>query len=263
MSIDLLATDFDETMTEGRGEVLPAVIEAVRTFTGRGGTLLLASGRAHLSMERIVEAWGIPCFLAAANGSVLSWWPARRRIYALQLDAETVGCALRLGEGRGLPHLLYDDRLYVPADVASERYSELLKVPFFATPDLAGQIGPDIRAVTYRCEESETPRLRADLSRALDGRATVTASHPVLVDVNPRGAEKGEALRRVQRELGVDPDRTLSIGDSPNDSSLLAAASHRACVANAAPELAATATFVSSRPRGCGVLEILERFGIR
>jgi hydroxymethylpyrimidine pyrophosphatase-like HAD family hydrolase len=144
----------------------------------------------------------------------------------------------------------------------TRRYSKLLRVPLYSTPDLLRHIGREARAVTYRCAPEETPRLRADLVRALDGKACVTASHAVLVDVNPRGADKGRALRTVQRVRGITPAETLSIGDSPNDLSLLLKARLRACVANACPELRAAATYVAGEPRGRGVLECLQRFGV-
>jgi hydroxymethylpyrimidine pyrophosphatase-like HAD family hydrolase len=142
------------------------------------------------------------------------------------------------------------------------RYSELLRVPIHTTPDLREHVQPGIRAVSWRCAAENRASLMQTLENALDGRAWVTASHALLVDVNPCGADKGGTLRAVQGALDLSPAETLSIGDSPNDLSLLLAAAHRAAVANAAPELKEVATYVATAPRGRGALECFDRFGL-
>jgi hydroxymethylpyrimidine pyrophosphatase-like HAD family hydrolase len=262
MAVRLLATDFDETVTEAVGVIHPPVVDAIRAFTAQGGTVLLASGRVLLSLEKIVTAWGVPCFLAGTNGTVLETWPDRQCLITHQLEADLGAHALDAGDGLGLPHLLYDDRLFARAERASIRYSELLGVPVHTTPELKRHIRPGLRAVSWRCDAADRSRLMDVLGQALDGRAAVTASHAVLVDVNPLPASKGEALRRVQSLRGIAPEETLSIGDSPNDESLLGAAGLRAAVANAAPGLKEIASFVATEARGRGVLECFRRFGL-
>ncbi len=261
-AIKLLSTDFDETLTEGVGRILPALVPAIRRFVEHNGVVLLASGRILLSLETIVDSWAMPCFLAATNGAVLEHWPDRRRLSARELDSAVTGRALAAGDGRGAAHLLFDDRLYTQGTPERVRYSEVLQVPVIRTPDLIPYVGPGLRAVSWRCAAEERGSLMRVLREALNGDAWVTASHAVLVDVNPCGADKGTALRTVQETTGIAADETLSIGDSPNDVSMLLAAGHRAAVANAAGELKDVATFVAKKPRGWGVLECFAHFGL-
>jgi len=260
--IRLVATDFDETLTDGKGWVNPRLIEVLGRFVASGGVLLVASGRVLLSLKRIVGSWQVPCFLAATNGSVLLRWPEEKRFYAHELPHSIVEETLETGCGLGRPHLLYDDKLYAAGTEEAVRYSTLLNVPFHHTPSLLSHLKPGVRAVSWRCTPEAAVRLYQKLQEQLAGRASVTMSHTVLVDVNPPGSEKGVALRHVQEICGIKRAHTLALGDAPNDLSLFGEADHRAAVANAAPGLKAEATYVSSAERGEGALQCLRHFGL-
>ncbi len=262
MAIRLIASDFDETLSEPLGIVLPEVSAAIRAYVARGGAFLLASGRITASIEKIAAAWDVPCHLAAANGAVIESWPERRRLRALELPPELIRRALALGAGRGEAHLFFDDRFHARASPDVERYSRLLGVPFAHAEDLAARAASGARAVIWRCNERETPLLKAALAAAFDGEAFVTASHARLVDCNPAGAGKDRALACIQEMLGIAPDETLSLGDSPNDLGLFARAAHCGAPANAHPALKARATFVASEAYGRGALACLARHGV-
>ena len=262
MVIRLIAADFDETLSERLGIVLPEVLAAIRAHVARGGAFLLASGRITASIEKIAAAWDIPCHLAAANGTVIEAWPERRRLRALELAPDIVRRALALGAGRGEAHLFFDGCFHARASPEVERYSRILDVPFVHAGDLAARAAPGARSVIWRCDARETPVLRAALADAFDGEAHVTASHACLVDCNPRGAGKDRALACVQKALGIAPGETLGLGDSPNDLGLFAHAAFRGAPANAHPELKAQATFVADEPYGRGALACLARYGL-
>lgn len=262
MPIKLLACDYDDTLTEGQGRVLPAVVDAIAAFVRRGGQFLLASGRIIGSLEKAVADWDIPCYLAGANGTVLKQWPGDKQIHALQLPAPIVRQALVLGNGFGVPHLFFDDRFYAPHSEKTSLYSRLLGVPFVPTGRIADHYGPGARAVIWRCAPDDTPKVEAILSKALGGQAHVTISHPMLVDVNPLGSGKHNALKRLQAMLAITPEDTLSIGDSPNDLGLMTHAAHRATPANGCEALKAKATFIADKPRGKGILQCFAHFGV-
>lgn len=262
MTIKLLASDFDETLTERMGVVLPEVIEAVRAFVARGGTFLLASGRITASVERIAAAWDIPCYIAAANGTVLESWPDVRRLRALELPPDTIRRALRVGAGQGEAHVFFDTRFYARTSPDVERYSRLLGVPFEHADDLSACTAPGARAVIWRCDEAATPGLRAMLERTFGEEAYVTTSHARLVDCNPRGAGKDRAVACLQDTLGICPEETLSLGDSPNDLGLFARAAHRGTPANGHATVKERATFIAPEVYGRGALACLARYGL-
>ena len=82
---------------------------------------------------------------------------------------------------------------------------------------------------------------------------SVTSSVPTNIEMNLAAANKGEALLRLCRFLGVPPEATVAFGDGTNDLSLLRAAGLGVAVANAEPALLAAADRVTASNEDDGV----------
>jgi hydroxymethylpyrimidine pyrophosphatase-like HAD family hydrolase len=64
-------------------------------------------------------------------------------------------------------------------------------------------------------------RVRPELQRALQGKASMTSTIPGMAEVLPPGASKGDGVGRVLDFLDVDAAEKLAIGDGENDRELL------------------------------------------
>ena len=76
------------------------------------------------------------------------------------------------------------------------------------------------------------------------------------VMVLPRGISKGGGLAAALARIGVPARDTVGVGDGENDLDFLERIGLAAAVANAVPEVAGAADFVSSAPNGAGVREV-------
>lgn len=115
-----------------------------------------------------------------------------------------------------------------------------------------------------RASPATLAALEAELAAA-DLDAVVVYSGNIDLDVLPRGATKGDALRWLCARLEISADRVLVAGDSGNDTSMFALPRVRGIVVgNALPELrhAAPGAFRSPRPMAAGVLDGLAHFGV-
>ncbi|WP_330460924.1 Cof-type HAD-IIB family hydrolase [Streptomyces sp. NBC_00820] len=92
-------------------------------------------------------------------------------------------------------------------------------------------------------------------------RAThqVVVSGEHWVDVMNRTANKGAALRGLQRELGITPAQTMVFGDFLNDLEMLDAADWSFAMANAHPEVARRARHIAPSNNDNGVLRTIAR----
>lgn len=79
------------------------------------------------------------------------------------------------------------------------------------------------------------------------------------VDVMNRTANKGAALRRLQRELGITPAQTMVFGDYLNDLEMLDAADWSFAMANAHPQVVGRARHLAPSNNDNGVLRTIAR----
>jgi hypothetical protein len=73
---------------------------------------------------------------------------------------------------------------------------------------------------------------------------------------------KGEALRYIANEIGVDVENFVAIGDSENDIDLIETAGIGVAVSNADKRLKERADIITSKKNGDGVVEALEFLGL-
>jgi hydroxymethylpyrimidine pyrophosphatase-like HAD family hydrolase len=74
----------------------------------------------------------------------------------------------------------------------------------------------------------------------------------------PAGVDKASGLTEALRELGLDPQCVVSVGDAENDHALLGLCGFGAAVANALPALKERAHYVTGGERGAGICELVE-----
>lgn len=78
------------------------------------------------------------------------------------------------------------------------------------------------------------------------------------VEVRPPGIDKGVGARWLAQELGIPLQAVAGVGDADDDLTFLRLVGYPAAPANATPAVRSAARYVSARPFGEGLLEILE-----
>ena len=77
-------------------------------------------------------------------------------------------------------------------------------------------------------------------------------------EISEHGVSKGEALLRICRYLGADPDGCIAFGDYANDIPMLRYAGLSFAMENAAPSVQAAADYVAPSNAEDGVAQVLE-----
>lgn len=71
---------------------------------------------------------------------------------------------------------------------------------------------------------------------------------------------KGKSLEIVAKDMGINPDEIMAIGDSENDLEFLEVAGFKVAVANADKELKENTDYVTKKSYGDGAAEAIEKF---
>ncbi|MEH0573978.1 MULTISPECIES: Cof-type HAD-IIB family hydrolase [Streptomyces] len=260
--IRLVVTDMDGTLLDDDKKVPEGLWDTLARLRERGVLFSPASGRqyATLAAEFAQVADGM-VFIAengtyvVRDGAELSSDPldpgavarvieAVRGLAAGGVDMGAVVCGKRSAyiERADEPFLAEVARYYVRHRVVEDVTAvddDILKVALF-----------DFGSV----EESTAPALApfADTHQVV-----VSGEH--WVDVMNRTANKGAALRRLQRELGITPAQTMVFGDYLNDLEMLDAAHWSFAMAGAHPEVVRRARHLAPSNNDNGVLRTIAR----
>ena len=264
--IRLVVTDMDGTLLDDAKRVPDGLWPMLAELRRRGVLFSPASGRQYATLAREFADVAEGMVFIAENGTYvvrdgveLSSDPLEpavaadvartvRRLGADGVDVGAVVCGKRSAYvERSDEAFLAEVRKYyvehrVVEDVTAVE-DEVIKVALF---DFGS------------AEHSTAPALAAF---AATHQVVVSGEH--WVDVMNRTANKGAALRGLQRELGITPAQTMVFGDYLNDLEMLDAAEWSFAMANAHPEVVRRARRLAPANNDNGVLRtIAEVIGI-
>ncbi|WP_432133507.1 MULTISPECIES: Cof-type HAD-IIB family hydrolase [unclassified Streptomyces] len=260
--IRLIVTDMDGTLLDDDKRPPAGLWEALGRLRERGVLFSPASGRQYATLEREFAQVADGMVFIAENGTYvvrdgveLSSDPmdpavaagvvrAARRLTAGGADVGVVVCGKRAA---------YVERADEPFLAEVRRYYLSHRIV-----DDVTAVGDDIiKVALYDFGSAE--RTVAPALAPFTGTHQVVVSGAHWVDVMNRTANKGAALRRLQRELGITPAQTMVFGDYLNDLEMLDAAEWSFAMANAHPEVVRRARHLAPSNNDNGVLRTIAR----
>lgn len=272
--IRLVVTDMDGTLLDDAKRIPPGLWETLAELRRRGVLFSPASGRQYATLAREFAEVAEGMVFIAENGTYvvrdgveLSSDPlepevvarvvqAVRRLVAEGVDVGAVVCGKRSAyvERSDEAFLAEACGYYVENRVVEDATAvedDILKVALFDFGSAARTTAPALEALAATLPHS---RLRSS-----GGTPMVVVSGEHWVDVMNRTANKGAAVRRLQRELGITPAQTMVFGDYLNDLEMLDAAEWSFAMANAHPDVIARARHLAPSNNDNGVLRTVAR----
>ncbi|MDH3651311.1 MAG: HAD-IIB family hydrolase [Saprospiraceae bacterium] len=133
--------------------------------------------------------------------------------------------------------------------------------------DLQEQEGQNLHKISFYLKNQlfKADQLDSVLGKYRD-QVTIILSHDLYLDVLPKKASKGKALRYICRKWSIPYRNLYTAGDSGNDLDMLTGSGNGIIVGNHAQELGSLVVrknlYRASHPAAAGILEGLEHFGI-
>lgn len=266
--IRLVAFDLDGTVLNSKKEISPRTKEAMRRAAAQGIRLVPATGRMLNEIPKNVYP-GIPCVSCAltANGARVYRLPEKEPVLSREfsvLDAQKI-----IWECRSYKAVLYvgygedgilDDRGAAWEDPRVKevilRIERACSFGFADTyADLAVWKNPPCKFTLIFADQDE--RMKAVQSFCqLD--CNVTSSDRLNLELTPKGASKGSALKFLMALEGIKAQQVMAIGDSDNDHEMLLTAGFSVAMGNAAPALKKAVDFVTASCDEDGMAMALE-----
>lgn len=259
--IKLVAMDLDNTLLNKDGTISANTLSLIHELNKNGVHFAVATGRSFHSANYIADKISMDAPVICYNGALIKD-ASNNVLFESGLDYASVKEILSFAYENDIYVQLYDkdvivvDRLrpemHPDPDLKFTDYREvgnLLKVKPFKTPKMLLATDP-----------AKVPFFQKELERRYSDSLFFAQSEPHLIEVMPKGVDKGAALKRLANILGIELKETMAMGDNTNDILLLQAAGVAVAVANAVPKVKAVADYVCKNTRSRGVAEALKRF---
>ncbi|MGW1721541.1 Cof-type HAD-IIB family hydrolase [Streptomyces sp. NPDC002306] len=260
--IRLIVTDMDGTLLDDDKRPPAGLWETLALLRERGVLFSPASGRQYATLERQFAEVAEGMVFIAENGTYvvrdgveLSSDPletavahevvrAARRLVAEGVDMGAVLC------GKKSAYVERTDEAFL-AEV--RRYYLELRI----VEDVTAVDDDIIKVALFDFGAAERTTAPALAPFAATHQVVVSGEH--WVDVMNRTADKGAAVRRLQRDLGITPAQTMVFGDYLNDLEMLDTAEWSFAMANAHPEVVRRARHLAPSNNDNGVLRTIAR----
>ncbi|KUJ58049.1 Cof-type HAD-IIB family hydrolase [Streptomyces sp. NPDC093228] len=262
VDIRLVVTDMDGTLLDDAGRIPEDLWPLLAELRRRGVLFSPASGRQYATLARQFADAGDGMVFVAENGTYVVRDGVELGSDPLDaaVAARVIGTTRRLAaEGVDVGAVLcgkesaYVERADEAFVAEAKRYYALLRI----VDDLTAVEDEFLKVALYDFGPVERTTAPALAPFAKSHQVVVSGEH--WVDIMNATANKGAALRRLQRELGITPAQTLVFGDYLNDLEMLDAAEWSFAMANAHPDVLRRARYVAPPNTEYGVLSTITR----
>ena len=236
-SIRLLALDLEDTLLRSDFSVSYRTRNVIKRVESAGVAIVLASGRIPSDMQNFSKALGLhkkPGFLISNHGALVMESNTGKIIHETRIEPQTALDICKLADAEGFPVQRYEaDAMYVSRQNEYTAYDEKLtglrQVVVENFRDIAGQ-------GCYKLLIPGDPMLLSPLESLIrtymERDITLFTNKPYFLEILPPETDKGIALAKIAQTLGVSPEETMAIGDSPNDEAMIAWAGCGVCMVN-------------------------------
>jgi len=272
MDIRLIALDMDGTALKNDGGISAGTLEIVAKALAAGIHVVPATGRTLSEVpDEIMTLPGMR-YAIVSNGASVMDLESGREIYADPIPLET---ALKLFEILFAENLAFET-YSEGVSYSDERYRNEI-MHFFGglgsnftwmvermhfvhgLPAHFEESNRNVEKMYVHYIEKEVHDQLAQKLQALPSVGSTFSDH-LNMEINSATANKGAALRMLCRELGIEPQQVMAIGDGNNDLPMLEFAGIRVAMGNSVAAAKQMASHVTVSNNEDGVAAAMSKF---
>ena len=254
MALRAVFLDFDGTLLNSAGEVLPSSVEAMRRLRENGIMPILASGRADYLL------WAVDTSLFDAfltfNGQYV-YLPDGRVLRDVPLHRSVVERAVdQCREGVYSCLFMERDRYYINARDEHVATVERDTHQTYPIADFTQALDNPVYQLNLFVDKSQEAECASDIAHA-----RTTRWHPDFIDVIPEEGGKEFGVRAILDELGIASDEAIAFGDGGNDIGMFDLVGTSVAMGNANDDAKRAATMVTEDADHDGIYNALRSLG--
>ena len=228
-----VVSDLDGTLLNKQHQITPRTRNILHRLVEQGIKLVVATGRHHVDVRSIRDALGLDIYLITSNGAVVH--DKQDQLVFNQVLSSTVAAELIAMKRDPSIHLnvYYGDEWLV-----EEEHPKMLefhdKSGFaYRLTDLANHPTDKVNKVFYIGDHEKLLQIEAQLNQHYGDRVNVSFSLLDCLEVMHGGINKGNAVRAVLEQNGLEMSQAVAFGDGMNDFEMLNMVGHGVVMDNA------------------------------
>lgn len=252
--IKLIITDIDGTLMTDDGIIPQEIFGVLDALLAQGVRFVVASGRQINNLYALFKPCDGNLYYIAQNGAIIAH--GKQILYEKRMNMENVYHCISLARQHGINTMLYTNEIVLVETNDAEFLSFLKRhqVEYRLCSDLDAYADKTYK-LSYFKMEGGMAELRNKIS--IDGVNTFLVNDK-MIDFTDKKMDKGRAVRRLKKLLGMRKNEIWAFGDSENDLALFAEAGESFAVGNAPKEVQEKATRVIPNNNECGVILTLK-----
>ncbi len=269
--ISLVATDLDGTLLLQNKHISKRTYDVLKKANENGVHVVIATGRSFSALpESIFKIDGMR-YVVTSNGANIIDLKDNEVIYKNCIDAAQIPKIINFLKER--PYILevftggkaymsksdYDKFRSRTIDFRPIEYVLQTRIPIADIFEFTSKNASAIENININFDSlSDKPKAYEELLKF--DNITVTTSFDFNLEIGGNTTSKGDALNFLTQMLGLTSKNVLSIGDNPNDSSMLGFSEIAVAVENAHEDIIKLADHITSSNDEDGVAKAVEKF---
>lgn len=254
--IKMIVSDMDGTLLDDSHKVSEEFWSLLKQLQSRGIVFVAASGRQYFNLLSIFDDVKDDIYFVAENGTYMVHAGEELFLNALPRDeADTL-----IREARKIEHAdivvcgkrsAYVEASHAPFIEEVRKYYTKCEI----VDDLSS-IDDDILKVTI-CDITGAEANSYPFLKQFSDDYQVVISGKIWIDMVKKDANKGVAVKKLQKILGIRADQTIAFGDYMNDAEMLGDAHFSFAMEDAHPEVKKIARYQAGSNNENGVVEAI------
>jgi len=265
---DALILDVDGTLVNSSKEITEVTRNAIIDAQKRGKAVAIATGRPiagirHTVSEIALEEYG--GYVIANNGTTVINCKTGECIYNRMIDKDLFVPIYQAAKEENVGIFVFHDQK--KEMIAGNGVNSYVEVDARACDVTLRESDQFVQELTFPVNKfllsGEPERMKAVvkvMQEKFGSRLNVFRSDPYYVEILPKFVDKGVAVDKLIKCLDVKKDRTICVGDSYNDLSMLRLAGLGVAMGNAQSEVKDAADYVTASNDEDGVAKVIEKF---
>ncbi len=253
----LIASDFDGTLKNDKGEITQDVREKIKYFISNGGYFTVCTGRTYKGFH-LYDSEYINAPVLLVNGAMAYDYEKKRIVFSDGIGEEGIEAVRKiLKEFPGIAVEMYpfDDTFAINPSDESHRHFTSQGIEYKTVSDPAETVFPWAKAMIFA--DDKTAEIQ-NFMRENVKEISFLPTRGSYIELLKCGANKGTGIYKLAENLGVNRDDIYAVGDGYNDVDMLLAAKAGFVPDNGSKEALEVADYIVRSNNEGAVAEVIE-----